>query len=158
MQSDPLQRLKPLHLPPDPSWWPPAVGWWVLLLAVVILTGWIIYRLVRFFRTMRPVRHGKTLLRELYDSQKQGELSNEDFVHLSNELVKRVLVPGLGKVKYSRLSGSQWLSELDSISGSKNFSEGDGKVLGNERFTRDFKVNCDKLYLTLEQLLNSIRP
>ena len=158
MQSDPLQQLKPLHLPPDPSWWPPAIGWWILMLALIILTAWAIYRLVKFSLAMRPIRHGKNLLRELYASQKQGDLSDEDFVHLSNELVKRVLVPGLGRAKYSRLSGAQWLSELDSISGSNSFSEGDGKVLGDERFTRDFKVNCHELYLALEQLLKSIRP
>ena len=158
MQSDPLQQLKPLHLPPDPSWWPPAIGWWILMLALVILTAWISYRLVRFYRAMRPIRHGKHLLSGLYTSLKLGHISEADFVHLSNQLIKRVLVPGLGKIKYSKLSGSQWLAELDSISGSKSFSEGDGKVLGNERFTRDFKVNCDKLYLALDQLLKSIRP
>ena len=49
MQTDPLQQLKPLHLPPDPSWWPPAIGWWVLLLVLVILAAWILYRLTKFF-------------------------------------------------------------------------------------------------------------
>ena len=103
MQTDPLQQLKPLHLPPDPSWWPPAIGWWVLLIVLVILTGWILYRLTKFFRAMRPVRHGKHLLSDLYTSLKLGHISDEDFVHLSNQLIKRVLVPGLGKIKYSKL-------------------------------------------------------
>ena len=158
MQSDPLQQLKPLHLPPDPSWWPPAIGWWVLLLVLIILTAWTVYSMTKFFRAMRPVRHGKYLLSDLYTSLKLGHISDEDFVHLSNQLIKRVLVPGLGKIKYSKLSGSQWLAELDSISGSTNFSQGAGKVLGNERFTENFSVDCDKLYLALNQLLKCIRP
>ena len=103
MQSDPLQQLKPLHLPPDPSWWPPAIGWWVLLLVLVILTAWTIYSMAKFFRAMRPIRHGKNLLSDLYTSLKLGHISDEDFVHLSNQLIKRVLVPGLGKIKYSKL-------------------------------------------------------
>ena len=158
MQSDPLQQLKPLHLPPDPSWWPPAIGWWILLLVLIILTGWTVYKMAKFFRAMRPVRHGKYLLSDLYASLKLGHISDEDFVHLSNQLIKRVLVPGLGKIRYSKLSGSQWLAELDSISGSNSFSQGAGKVLGNERFTENFSVDSDKLYLALNQLLKCIRP
>ena len=158
MQNDPLQQLKPLHLPPDPSWWPPAIGWWFLLLVLVILSAWTIYSITKFFRARRPVRHGKRLLSDLYTSLKTGHISEEDFVHSSNQLIKRVLVPGLGKIKYSKLSGSQWLAELDSISGSNSFSQGAGKVLGNERFTENFTVDCDKLYLVLDQLLKSIRP
>ena len=39
--ADPLKELKDIHLPPAPSWWPPAIGWWIgaglLLLALFLL-------------------------------------------------------------------------------------------------------------------------
>ncbi len=34
---DPLAALKPIHLPPDPSWWPPAPGWWLLGLTALLM-------------------------------------------------------------------------------------------------------------------------
>ena len=158
MQSDPLQQLKPLHLPPDPSWWPPAIGWWVLLLVLVILTAWTVYSMTKFFRAMRPVRHGKYLLSDLYTSLKLGHISDEDFVHLSNQLIKRVLVPGLGE---NQIFKAIWIAMAGGARfnlGSNSFSQGAGKVLGNERFTENFSVDCDKLYLALNQLLKCIRP
>lgn len=42
--SDPLAGLKPIHLPAEPSWWPPGPGWWltatVLLLGAIVLGIW----------------------------------------------------------------------------------------------------------------------
>ena len=40
---NPLDQLADIHLPADPSWWPPAPGWWLaggLLLVALLLSCW----------------------------------------------------------------------------------------------------------------------
>jgi uncharacterized protein DUF4381 len=32
-----LSRLRDVHPPAEPAWWPPAPGWWLALLAVLVL-------------------------------------------------------------------------------------------------------------------------
>jgi len=40
MNPDPLAPLRPLHLPDQIGWWPPAPGWWLLAgVAAVVLGG-----------------------------------------------------------------------------------------------------------------------
>ena len=41
MNPDPelLARLRDLHAPPEPPWWPPAPGWWLALLLALVLTA-----------------------------------------------------------------------------------------------------------------------
>ncbi|MEO8809257.1 MAG: DUF4381 domain-containing protein [Rhodanobacter sp.] len=45
-------NLRDIHLPADPSWWPPAPGWW--LLAIVLLMLLVV--VVRRWRRSRRVR------------------------------------------------------------------------------------------------------
>jgi hypothetical protein len=54
--------LRDIHVPPDPSWWPPALGWWVLatlLLAGLLIGAW------RWRRHQRIVRQREQVLVEL---------------------------------------------------------------------------------------------
>ena len=34
-----LARLRDVHAPLEPEWWPPATGWWILLLVVGVLVA-----------------------------------------------------------------------------------------------------------------------
>lgn len=54
-------ELRDIHLPPDPSWWPPAWGWWllgVLILGVLLLLAWCWRRYRREVRQRRRVLAG----------------------------------------------------------------------------------------------------
>lgn len=37
--------LKDIHLPTDPSWWPPAPGWWLLSVIILLLAAVAVWRL-----------------------------------------------------------------------------------------------------------------
>ncbi len=62
MPQNPLAGLKDIHLPPEPSWWPPACGWW--LLTALLLTI-IVFGLIKWFRHKAHVRPIKLALKEL---------------------------------------------------------------------------------------------
>ena len=157
MQSDPLQQLRDVHMPADPSWWPPAPGWWVLGVLLVFLLLWA-YRKYRSVQQRRvPIRMAQSLLGELYGHYQRGSLSAMDFLQQSNELLKRLLVPALGHQRFARLSGDAWLEQLDQLSRSDAFTNGPGRVLGNERFRADPEVDVDALHQQLQRTLKKVR-
>ncbi len=158
MENDPLQQLRDVHLPPDPAWWPPAFGWWLLVLLILAGVLWAAYRAIRSYRKRAPIRSARALLTDLFDAYKAGQLTATEYLHQGNELLKRLLVRGFGRQEYARLSGDNWLAELDRVSESQNFTTGSGRVLGEQRFSREPQVNVEELNHHLQQLLSKVRP
>lgn len=35
--------LRDIHLPPDPSWWPPAIGWWLLVALLLLALAAVVW-------------------------------------------------------------------------------------------------------------------
>ncbi len=156
MESDPLQQLRDVHLPPDPTWWPPAIGWWVVALLVVAAVVWLIVKAVRAYQRRAPLRQASTLLHELLAAHQHGELSAIEFLHQGNELLKRVLVRAYGYQEYAPMAGQTWLRALDDISGTDHFSNGHGKVLGEARFSAQPEVDVPALFQELKLLLSKV--
>ena len=75
MQSDPLQQLRDVHLPPDPNWWPPAPGWWLLAAVVLAAVAWLIYRMVQAYQRRAPLRTARRLLKELLAAEQREEVA-----------------------------------------------------------------------------------
>jgi len=158
MDADPLAQLRDVHVPPDLSWWPPAIGWWIVMLAILAMLAWMLWQLRGRHQRRAPLRAAQRLLQELIAEQSQGHISDADFVHQSNELLKRVLVRAYGHTEYAPLAGTAWLQVLDDISETESFTKGSGKVLGDERFRAKPEVNIATLTPELERLLSKIRP
>ena len=102
---DPLAALRPLHTPPPISWWPPAPGWWLVLLATVALAI-IIYR---YWRRMAPQR---AALHELNLLNKNKIVSTHPVATL-NQLLKRYALVCWPNSTIAPLSGKNWLKFLD---------------------------------------------
>ena len=156
MQSDPLQQLRGLQLPPEPSWWPPAPGWW--LLAALLLAGfcYAVLWLWRRHRSARPKRAALKLLGQLRTQYDQGNITAEQYLHQSNELLKRLLVRGYGRKQYASLAGSQWLAALDEIDQGSAFTSGPGRALGHNRFRPHPDVDVPDLHRCIEQLISRV--
>lgn len=134
MAAEQLQQLRDIHLPAEPAWWPPAPGWWLIAVMLTAAAAWLAWRAYTRYRRRRPLRQAQRLYEDLYQRYCQGELSRRAYLHETNELIKRVLIHGLGEHRARRASGESWLALLDSHLQTAEFSSGPGRALGNSRF------------------------
>ena len=155
MQADPLQQLRDVHSPLEPVWWPPAPGWWFLLLICTALVTWLIWYGWRAWRHRAPVREAKRLHKQYVQELASGSLSSVEFVDRCNELLKRVLVRSYAQYQFAPLSGRAWLQALDELSNSRDFTDGPGQALGNERFTAHPEIDAEALSPLIVSALNS---
>jgi hypothetical protein len=158
MESDPLQQLRDVHLPTDPGWWPPAPGWWLLAALLLAALVWLLIRALAAYRIRAPLREARALLKELLNAHTRGDISDSEYLHQGNEILKRVLVRGYGRYEYAPLAGQAWLRALDELSGTNHFTCGCGEVLGDARFSARPTVDVRALSRELELLLSKVKP
>lgn len=151
--ADPLQKLRDIHVPDPPGWWPPAPGWWLLALLAAAALVWLILRLRAAERRRRPIRRARRLYADLYQRYQSGEISGREYLHACNELIKRVLIHGLGERDARRATGRAWLELLDRHVDEPAFTLGPGRLLGNVRFNPRLAVDVAALHPLIERLL-----
>jgi len=116
--------LRDIHLPAEPSWWPPAVGWWVLA-ALALVAAWYAGRWL--LKRARRRRRIGLLLAELRRVEQAHPLdqSSQRLTAYSDLLRRacRQYAPAA-----LALSGEPWLEFLDADDADKPFSVGAGRV------------------------------
>jgi hypothetical protein len=115
--ADQLQQLRDIHLPQPPGWWPPAPGWWLLAALAVAALWWIFLRLRARRRRSAPLRFGRAAYADVFRRYRDGELDYAEYLDETDELIKRVLIHGLGDDRARRATGEAWLRHLDSYLG-----------------------------------------
>ena len=139
-EENPLVNLKDIHLPPPVSFWPPAPGWWILAL---LLISTLFIGGVWLYRKYKKSKPKTEALRILKDLQILYQNSHDELVSLRNlsNLLRRTALTYYDNDTVASLQGSSWLEFLDEKGKTKEFSQGAGKVLGNELFQK--KLNPD---------------
>ena len=105
---NPQLQLRDIHLPAEPSWWPPAPGWWLLaillILAAVLLTRWI----------WRHVRRRRRLTRLMAEFDAAASLGDPGarLVAIS-QLLRRAA--RLRDPRAASLQGEDWLRFLTRV-------------------------------------------
>ena len=145
MQGDPLEQLRDVHMPADPSWWPLALGWWIAALLIAGVVGYSLWLALKRHRAHAPMRQAGHLLARYEAAFAAAEMTPLEYVDRCNELLKRYLVRALGRHEFAELSGEAWLQALDELSASTAFTTGSGRVLGNDRFKREPTLRVDGL-------------
>lgn len=158
MQPDLLQQLRDIHLPADPSWWPPAPGWWLLALAMLAAALWGVGMLRQAVLRRRPIREARALYAKLYGDYRKGLVDATDYLHQANELLKRLFIHGLHLDEARPANDAAWLELLDSGSRTSGFSRGPGRQLGNQRFRPEPDADPEQLHREIETLLRRVRP
>ena len=158
MAAEQLQQLRDIHVPDPPGWWPPAPGWWLVALLLLAAAGWLLWRARRAQRRRRPFVRARQLYADVYDRFQRGDLGPREYLDQSNELIKRVLIHGLGEHDARRASGQAWLELLDRHLDEPGFTHGPGRLLGNARFQPRLEADVHAVHPLLERLLARLVP
>lgn len=135
-------ELRDIHLPADPSWWPPAPGWW-LLAALLVLAAFWIFRVLRHRR--RTQRWQASVQSELAKIAAEYA-SQPDAAKLTAQLSALLRRASLLIAPHAAaLNGDAWLNFLDAQIDGDAFSNGPGRVLLDAPFRRDPQIDADAL-------------
>ena len=138
----PGPELRDIHLPADPSWWPPAPGWWILATLIIGLALWFGFWLRRRSRRRRWQRQIMSELDRIADDA----VLRSDTPRLIAELSQLLRRAGrLIRADAASLRGKAWLEFLDSMLGTEEFSRGPGRALLEGPFQRESTADSDAM-------------
>ncbi len=135
-------ELRDIHLPPDPSWFPPAPGWWILAALLIALLVWL-------FRIARKRVRKRRWLAALQDEV--GRIASDHAAHHDprktsaaiSELLRRAALRLDSRA--AAYQGDEWLAWLDTRGSTTDFLTGPGNVLVDAPWRRAPKVDVDGL-------------
>jgi cbb3-type cytochrome oxidase subunit 3 len=133
MPTDPLDKLKDIHLPDAVSWWPLAPGWWILLVLFLLMIAIAIYLYIRSQRKSRQEIIIEQAL-QLFDSLQEQSLNPKALIMELSKLLRRTAISLYGRGKVANLAGQHWLLFLNDYGSTKAFTEGVGQALADQPY------------------------
>lgn len=120
-------KLRDIHLPGDPSFWPLAPGWWLLLILVLLIGAWLVLKLLR---RMRQKKHQQQILNEytVLETKLLNNPNNEAIANI-NIFLRRLAISKYPRTDIASLTGANWLRFLDESGNTQAFSKGIGRIL-----------------------------
>ena len=153
---NPLLNLKDIHIPPPVSFWPPALGWWILS---VLIISFVFFGGIWFYRQYKIRKPRIEALKILKDLQIIHQNSHDDLASLRNlsNLLRRTALTFYKNDTVASLQGYAWLEFLDRTGKTKEFSNGVGKVLGNDLFRKNINLDMNALFSLVKKWISSSR-
>jgi hypothetical protein len=157
---DPLKDLADIHLPDPVSFWPPAPGWWVL--AALVLAA-LIYAGLRYAAHWRRKQHLLAALRELdevyatyqsHKTQTDHDTAGLTYLQECNTVLKRVALLHHSADSVARLHGKAWLAFLDSEGETQDFTQGEGRILGDGGYRPTFDGDVEAIQALCKQWIH----
>ncbi len=141
---DLLNTLRDIHEPTAPGFWPPAPGWWLLAVLLLALGAWLGLSAASRRRRRAPIRQAEA---ELSEWQRRAARTQDARAAADTlaELLKRAALCRYPRTTVAGLSGDAWLRFLDRTGNTTEFSNGAGRVLGDERYARAPKLQPEPL-------------
>ncbi len=120
---DPAQDLplKDIHLPDPVSWWPPAMGWWLSVLAVFLI-AYLLYKLVKKIRQPVLRKSAKAEIEKVIADYIQSH-DKLKLLHDVSTAIRRIGISYLQRNKVAGISGKAWYQELNKLSTEAVFSD-----------------------------------
>ncbi len=152
---DPLQELRDVHLPDPISWWPPAFGWWMVIVALVMVVGLVLWARASRQRT-RPRRVALAQLEQVkqqYAVQADDQLAITEVSHL----LRRYALAVFSRSQVAGLSGPSWLQFLDTTGHTNQFSEGPGQSLRSGPYQSHAPTSASELLPLVERWIQQVQ-
>ena len=152
---DPLQELRDIHLPDPISWWPPAFGWWMVIVALVMMVSLILWARSHRKRT-RPRR---VALAQLEQVKQQYAVQADDQWAITevSHLLRRYALVVFSRSKVAGLSGQSWLQFLDTTGHTNQFSEGPGRSLRSGPYQSHGPTSASELLPLVERWIQQVQ-
>jgi Ca-activated chloride channel family protein len=125
--NDPVAGLIEIPLPREVSRWPET---WASRITAIMLLAMAIIALWQLLRYRRANRYRREALAELRRMERGGTAPAELLTQLAL-LLRRTALAAFPREQVAPLAGSAWLSFLDRTSRSRQFSEGEGRLLAS---------------------------
>ena len=153
-----MDKELPLHdivLPKAIGWWPPAIGWWLLLVLIPLL----IYLLWRVIKWLRRKTATKTALKLLKQLRQDTRLSDQQKLAELSMLLRRVAISTAADGQAAGLTGKAWLEFLDCSVPSQPFSQGPGRCLATAQYQPQMQddIDLDAVFALCEQWIKKQR-
>ena len=148
-EADPLAALRDVILPPDPSFWPPAIGWWLLAVLAVVLVVTVQYG-IRYFSE----RFALTAVMKNVSNLKQ--LNSKAAVVELSILLKKIAVTKFPRAQVAGLTGSRWLEFLDQSGDTDQFTRGPGRILATAPYSKQVVEDLNPVFDLCEDWVEKI--
>lgn len=132
-----LQRLRDIHAPATPGWWPLPIGWWIaagLVLAIISVLFWLV---VVERKKRAPYMAIRKNARRLIKIRNDGLIDAKEYATRTNLLFKELVIRVEGQWEAASLHGSTWLEFLAERFDEREFVDGAGQCLGSTRYMAD---------------------
>jgi len=149
-----LKDLRDIHEPDPISFWPPAPGWWIVL----ILTIAAVFLLRWWLKRDKSPRYKKLANEELkniitnYEVQRNGYKTAGEI----SELIRKIMVLTDDRSEVAGMIDEEWLSYLDSKSGTDLFTKGAGRVLTTAIYQKESDIDVEGLLAATKVLLKNV--
>lgn len=138
-QPSPLDNLRDIHLPDSIDQFPSAIGWWILLVIVLFILSFIIFKIIKKHKALRFLRTAKLELNLL----SQQPANNESLSQLS-ALLKRISLIYYPSSIIASLSGRAWWDFLNNEIGENIYSEDDITRMSQSRYQKNATFDKDE--------------
>ena len=135
-------ELRDIHLPPDPSWFPPAPGWWILAALLIALLVWLFRIARKRVRKQRWLAALQAEVARIADDHAAHSDQRQTTAAVSQLLRRAALRLDRHAAAYQ---GDEWLAWLDARGNTNDFTTGPGNVLVDAPWRRTPQVDIDGL-------------
>jgi len=120
-------KLRDIHLPGSPGFWPLAPGWWLLLVLILLATSWLLFKLLR---RMTEKKRQQQIISQ-YSALETRLIKNPDNKAIANinTFLRQLAINKYPRSDIASLTGVKWLHFLDESGNTHEFTQGAGRIL-----------------------------